>query len=374
MPRKPKAVDPLNQIEDLLRATWDLEPGPTKIALLEEAVRLADAHADEQLGFELRENLIEAATFGGAPEVALVAFAWSLAAYDRDPEADYNLYGLLWKYKWVLDAAADYPSIGRAQIRDMLADMERRYTAAGFGLHPVHQTAREVYRYMGDIPAAKAAHALVKKSPRDALSNCPACEEQNQLKYYLTLGKPATAIKKAEPLVDGRMSCAQVPHVTYSYLLLPVLFAGDPATAVEYHRRGVRMLGTNPKHVANAAFHLIFLAVTDNLPAAARYLEKHLGNGLATTCPAWRFDFASAAAFALDRLIARPRQLRVRVPAGAALPAGLDPTDLTALRDYFRGEAREVAAAFNARNGNDAFTRRLADVDALHERVTPYPL
>lgn len=374
MPRKPKVVSHTQKIEELLRTTWDLEPGPAKVAVFEEAVRLADAQNDVPLAFELREELIEAATFGGSPEVAIVAYAWCLAAFDRDPDNDFNLYGLLWKYKWVLDAAADYPTVGRAQIRDMLADMERRYTAAGFGMHPVHQTAREVYRVMGDFAAAKAAHALVKRSPRDALSNCPACEEHAQVKYYLDQGKPAQAIKKAEPLVAGRVSCAEVPHVTYSYLLLPVLFAGDAATAAEYHRRGVRLIGTNPKHVACAARHLTFLAVTDNLVPAARYLEKHVGNALATTCPAWRFDFAGAAAFVLDRLLARPRPLRVRVPAGADLPAGLDPTDLTALRDHFRADARELAAAFDARNGNDHFTRRLADLDALHQRVTPAPL
>lgn len=371
MPRKSKAADHLQQIEELVRSTWELDHGPAKVGVLEEAVRLADAHADVMQGFRLREMLIEAATFGGSPEVAMVAFAWCLAAYDRDPERDFNVFGLLWKYKWVLDAVSEYPTIGRDQIRDMLADMERRYRAAGAGLHPVYQMTREVYRYMGDIPAAKAAHALVKKSPRDALSNCAACEEHAQVKYYLDIGKTALAVKKAEPLVAGRLSCAQVPHITYSYLLLPVLFAGDPATAAEYHRRGVRLLGTNPKHVASAARHLSFLAVTDNLPAAARYLEKHLGNALATTCPAWRFEFAAAAAFALDRLAGRPRPPRVRVPAGAALPAGLDPA---ALRDHFRGEARELAAAFDARNGNDSFARRLADLNALHQRVTPYPM
>jgi hypothetical protein len=374
MPRKPKATSHTQQIEALVRTTWELEPGPAKVAVLEEAVRLADAHADVPQGFRLREMLIDAATFGGSPEVALVAFAWCLAAYDRDPAGGFNLFGLLWKYKWVLDAAVEYPTVGRGQIREMLADMERRYRAAGAGLHPVHQTAREVYRFMGDMPAAKAAHALVRQSPRDALSNCRACEEHAQVKYYLGVGKPAQAVKKAEPLVAGRMTCAQVPHVTYSYLLLPVLFAGDPATAAEYHRRGVRLLGTNPKFVSNRAWHLIFLAVTDNLTAAARYLEKQLGTGLATTCPAWRFDFAAAAAFVLDRLIARPRQLRVRVPAGAALPADVDPTDLTALRDHFRGDAQELAAAFDARNGNDHFARQLAALDALHQRVTPYPL
>ena len=46
------------------------------LAVLEEAVRIADAHNDEELGFDARQQLIQAATFGGAPDVSLVALAY----------------------------------------------------------------------------------------------------------------------------------------------------------------------------------------------------------------------------------------------------------------------------------------------------------
>src|SRR5262249_38846664 len=196
-------------------------------------------------------------------------------------------YQLLWRYKWILDSAPDYPQIGRQQIADMLADMERRYRAFGSGMHPVHQTARELYRLMGDLPAATAAHANVLLCVRDTLSNCTACEEHAQVKFYLDTGRPATALRKAEPIVAGRVSCAEVPHTTYCYLLLPLVFAGQPDLAAQYHRLGTRLIGTNPKFLPQAARHLVFLTLTDNLTAAAKYLELHLPNGLATTCPAW---------------------------------------------------------------------------------------
>jgi hypothetical protein len=359
------------RVHELVVSAMSLEPGPAKVAVLEEAVRVADAHNDEELAFEVRQELIQAATFGGSPEVAMVAFAWCLAMFDKYPDR-IDAFQLLWRYKWILDSVPDYPQIGRKQIADMFADMERRYRAAGSGMHPVHQTVREVYRLMGDLPAATAAHANVLLCDRDPLSNCPACEQHAQVKFYLDTGRTATALRMAEPIVAGQVSCAEVPHSTYSYLLLPLVFAGRPDTAAEYHRKGTRLIGTNPKFLAQAARHLVFLTLTDNLTAATKYLEVHLPNGVTSTCPAWRFDFDRAAVFLLDRLAGLKTPPRVRFPANLALPPGVDPKDPAALRDYFAREARELAEAFDARNGNDRFRQLLAELADLEKRITPY--
>ncbi len=161
-------------------------------------------------------------------------------------------------YKWVLDAAADYPQFGRDQIEDMLADMARRYAEVGAGMHPVHQTAREVYRVLGDLQASGDAHERTMQCDRDPLSNCPACEQHAQLKFYLDTNRTDLALKTAEPIFSGRMICAEVPHVTYSYLLMPLTLKGNTQLAAEYHHKGLKLIGTNPKFLSEAARHLLF--------------------------------------------------------------------------------------------------------------------
>jgi len=371
--RRKRAADYSGQIRELYLAASELEPGPAKVAVLEEAVRLADAHNDVDLGMRTRQELIQAATFGGRPDVSMVAFAWCLAQLDKDPDR-FDSFDLLWKYKWVLDSAPGYPQISRRQITDMLADMERRYRAEGTGLHPVHQMARDVYWNMGDLAAAKTAHAKVLRSVRNWLSDCPACEQHAQVKLYLDTGRPKVAFRKAEPLVSGRMSCAAVPHVTYSVLLMPMLSAGEAEKAAEYHREGVRLIGTNPKFLRSAAQHVLFLVLTDNLTAAAKLLERHLPNAAACTCPGWRFEFDRAAAFLFDRFAELDKPPRVRFPPDFPLPEGVDRTDPAALRDHFLAGARELAKAFDARNGNDWYTRQLDELPRLKKCVTPYKL
>ena len=75
-----------SQVDELYEQAYGLPDGPSKLALLEEAIRLADTHQDAALGDEIRADLVRAATFSGYPEKALVAFSWRLAQADRDPD------------------------------------------------------------------------------------------------------------------------------------------------------------------------------------------------------------------------------------------------------------------------------------------------
>lgn len=58
-------TDYREQIDRLLVDSEGLEDGHTKVGLLEEAVRIADTHADVGLGFELRKELLGAALGAG---------------------------------------------------------------------------------------------------------------------------------------------------------------------------------------------------------------------------------------------------------------------------------------------------------------------
>src|SRR5678809_1440314 len=53
------------QLDKLQREAWELEASPAKVAILEQAVQLADSLGDLDESFSIRQDLIEAATFGG---------------------------------------------------------------------------------------------------------------------------------------------------------------------------------------------------------------------------------------------------------------------------------------------------------------------
>lgn len=150
--------DHVAEINQVLAAAGVLEHGPARIALVEEAVRLADARNDLKEGFRTRCALTAASVFAGQADVTLVAFSWRLAQCDRDP-ATFKERELLWEYKWVVENLPNFPEVTRPQIEAMLADMVRRYERAGSTLHAVHKKRRGVLLAMGDLAGAAAADA-----------------------------------------------------------------------------------------------------------------------------------------------------------------------------------------------------------------------
>src|SRR4051794_18949093 len=105
------------KVRELIGRSKGLEFGATQVMLAEEAVRLADRHLDERLGYEARRWLVEAAVFSGMDERAVAPFTWCLARHDRDPRKFSDRTDLLWQYKWIVGAAIDWPQVPLERVR-----------------------------------------------------------------------------------------------------------------------------------------------------------------------------------------------------------------------------------------------------------------
>jgi hypothetical protein len=361
------------QIETLRQQADGLPQGPARMALLEEAVRLADTHQDLDLGFYLRYDVAQTATFGGMAEKLLVAFSWRLAQCDRHPER-FNEFRLMWEYKWVAAKLADFPQITRQQIEDTFDDMQRRYRRTGRGLRAVHKLRYFLAEQMGDKEAARVARRKWIGAPVGAGNDCPACELDDDVAYQLDIGRYRAALEKAEPLLQGRMQCAEMPHVTYARVLVPLLRLDRPTEAMDYHKVGYRMIAGNCEFLQQAAQHLTFLVLTENLPRAITLFEKHLPWALETTNPDRRFRFLVAAGLLFRRFVEQgKKEVAMRLPRDFAHfdeSGHYAPAELLAWCD---AETRETAARFDKRNGNDSFSRSLEENEKLLELTTAVP-
>jgi hypothetical protein len=363
-----------DRFEELIEQAGALDTGPAKVALLEEAVRLADTLNNVEDAFHARMQLVTAAMSAGQPDVMLVAFSWCLSQCDRDPDT-FDEEELLWEYKWIVEEVPIFPQVSRAQIDEMLADMGRRYERVGSSLHAVHQLRRDVSMYTGDRPAALAAAAVLDRTRRDWLSNCEACVLDGTVEYLLFLDKPSEALAKAGPILAGRKKCSEVPHRTYARVLLPLLQEWEVQQAMGHHLKGYKLIARNPKFLSQHGMHLTFLTLTDNLARGVKLLERHLPMALATTGVAWRFDFYLAARLLLERLAEQGKdQLKLRLPETFALWNDGDRYQVADLAAWCTGQLEDLARQFDARNGNDYFKRRIAELQTLKKLVTPCPV
>jgi hypothetical protein len=362
------------EVEELLDRAEGLDEGPAKVALLEEAVRLADTHGDVEEGYRARQVLIRAATFGGLPDRALVAFSWCLAQSDREPES-FPVGELLWEYKWVVGHIYEFPQVGLGQIESMMGDMARRYAEAGSTLRAIHTKGRQLAIHRGDRRSAAREHRALHSVPRDWLSDCPACERDADVEYLAWCGKDSEALEHAGPILKGYYTCAEVPQRTYARILLPLVRLGRVEEAMAWHVKGYRMIARNPNFLTYVADHLTFLVLTDNLARGVKLLEKHLGDALATPAMSWRFDFYLASRLLLERLREQGQEtLKLRLPKYFPLHHAEGRYSVKELEGWFAGQLKELAGRFDARNGTKAFARKMREHRRLRGLVSPCPL
>jgi hypothetical protein len=362
------------RIAALMQQAEGLPDSPTKVALIEEAIRIADSHSDLVEGFSLRKDLMKAATFGGAPEKALVAFTWCIGQCDRDPET-FEAEEILWEYKWVVSSLRHFPQIGLQQIEDAMDDMTRRYEKAGLGVRPIHKLRVRLAMHRGDHELAQKLQRHWRSAPIRWGNDCPACEQDDQVDFLIFMGKDDRAVDLAKPIIQGGMSCAEVPHVTYASLLWPLLRLGRVKEAAEHHRRGYPMIASGGDFLAEVAEHLTFLALTGNLDRGVTLLEKHLSWALETMALSRRFDFALAARLLTLRLEEAGREsLKLRLPKEFPLHREDGVYAVADLSAWFEQDARGLAEQFDKRNGTDAFARELAELPGLRQWAVDYPL
>ncbi|WP_224366063.1 hypothetical protein [Hyalangium versicolor] len=368
------ARDWREQVDELRNRAARMRHGEVKVQTLEEAVRLADTHGDLDLAFELRDELVDAATFGGFPDKALVAFAWCRAQTKKNPER-FDSDSLLWKQKWVVGRLDDFPHISLKQIHDALDDIEQTYAKVDAGKRAILKLRYQTSRDVGDETAAQKYWDQWVVAPRDYLTDCRACDLDDEIDHHIDKGEYEQALKKARPILEGRSSCAEIPHLTYGSVLYPLLKLGRLEEARDCHLRGYPMISRNRDFLACVGEHLEFLALTDNLSRGLTLFEHHLGWALDHASWRDRFTFHSAAEFLLARVVASGRgTVSLRLPKAFPLHQGKGTYETRDLHSWVKTQAQEIAARFDTRNGTDRFQQLLERPQQLERDVSPFPI
>jgi hypothetical protein len=306
----------------------------------------------------------------------MVRSPWAHAPQaDRDPDR-YWAFDLLWKYKWVVDSLKEFPQIPRAKVHEMLEDLGRRYRQIGSGMRPVFQLYFTLAQDMGDRKEAARYYLKWQASPRDPfLADCEACQLHRQVSYLVFRGQDEQALEQGAPIFQGRMRCTEVPAGTYATVLLPLVRLGRVREAVAYHHKGYRLIAGNRNYLAEAAWHLRFLVLTDNLARAVKLFDKHLAWTVDNFELTGVFEFYLAALFLLGRLADTGKTaLKLRLPCSFPGYQESGKNEVGPLADWFEKEARAMAARFDQRNGNDFFSRRLGKPRRLKKWLAPFPL
>ncbi|WP_322923087.1 hypothetical protein [Paenibacillus campi] len=346
------SMDTEQSYEELLNEAYGMPNGRAKLQLLEQAARIADTLGDVEAGYFIREEIVETAAFSGFPRTALVAFSWQLGQFDQNPE-QYDETTLLWSYKWILGNVASFPEIERAQIEHLLEDMRRRYLEYGYSDYTY-----QYYRFVlaldfGELDAAEQVLEHVKHLERDDMSDCEACEQNEFVDFWSQRQNDENVLTLAEPILRGRLSCAEIPHLTLPKVLMPLYRQGNQQQADQYQKKSYKLIYDNTDFVQSIGEHIGYLTVTDPYKGLELF-EKHVHWTDINEAPIDKMLFHAYAAGLFKRLSAETVQFNVKLPASYPHPEHA--TDVKRLAAYYGELALNVAHQLDRRNGNTYYS------------------
>lgn len=323
--------------------------GLARTQAAERQARLTEAEGPDDARAYALFTLIDSYQWGGEVDRSFVTFARLLRWWDERPEAfdEHDRHSLFWSFKWMVSGLAEFPTVPAEQIERTLDDMERRYALAGNGMDAVAYERFCWARERG-VPETEQAYQAWVATPRDQFSQCEACDPGDRASYLLGTGRRDEAIRLIEQTLSENPSCASEPADMLSYLAEAYLDAGRPADAVRAHRRAVAALADAESDMVGARGRRIRLLARGGQAArAVRYLEEDQRLLTGGDTPHSRLVFAGLAGAATHVLRAEHGDLPVRL---TDVPA----TTVAELDDWLRGQADELAAQFDARNGTTA--------------------
>ena len=367
-------IDHFEQVSRLMVEASKLSDGPAKVGTIEEAVAVADSHQDLDLAFEVRKTLLGACLSADHSELMLVTFTWCLAQHDRDP-GRFPLECILFEFRWVVSSLPTFPEITLAKIREMQAEMVRRYRSIGASMRSYWLMSRKMAVDMGDTGAASAAEEELRQSPIDWLADGYETELGFEITYRLFRKEYDQAVKAAWPFVTREIDSPHFEGQACADVLFPLLRNGRAEEAMAYHRRGYKLRSKNIRHLDSIAKHIAFLALTNNLARSVRLLERHLPEAMQTSNAYNRLRFLIDVLPLLDRLMKSGKDtIKLRLPP--EYPGGDDSEkhSVAEVRQWIHDIARELATTFDARNGNTYYADRLTGIARMQRWFSPCPV
>lgn len=343
-----------------------------KATALESLALEADAGNLRKLAYDIRMEVVDVASDVAAYEKTTVAFAWCLAQYDKDPDG-LDLYDLLWAYKWVLGSISQFPAVSRNKIFNMVADFKERLRNAGYSERPAWKLEFVLSGHVGRIEESKTAFQQWRKTKRDDLADCLACELSSEADGLYQFAQYEEAVEHSIRVINGTNRCHAVPQTTYSTLIDSLLKLGRFDEVLHYQKLGYAISWRHRFLLTTLASHLTALTAIGETTTGLRVMERHLQWAVETKELLRRMRFYFATELLLTRVAEKSsRSRKLKMPRSLSCYRE-DATYSTAeLAAFFHQEVTKLARQFDQRNGNDYYiTKFEADREFVLRQCVP---
>lgn len=359
----------LETIEDLQKVVNYLGGAKDTLAnkqLASKAIKKAQFFKDLDLEFEARYQYMSQCTFLNFNEELIALYPWFLNICDQHP-GRFRYRSVLWSFKWVLDVIAEYHKISLTQINSLLQDFEDRFKAFGAADKIIQHYYMKVYVKLGDKEKARQAYEKYKQATSNhVLLDCRACQSDNLLNIFLMTRDYQTLLDTAKPILDGQISCAEVPLLTYPKALMAAMKLDNWELAEVYASKAQRHLNHTVAFPEEYSTMLLFHTIKGDFVSAREVLEQQLPLLLARTSDYLYFHFYLATGLFLQAM-AKAGKATIKLQFNLKqLPFDIDGKDgeypTTELGQWFSEQAEYYAGLLDTRSGNGYYNEYLQDI------------
>jgi len=322
-----------------------------KINLLKQAIQIADANNDLDWGFDLRIDLISQEKDTSHCTESFPAFTWLLNTYDTNPDL-FNEDDFLWEYKWMAGSARRNVNISREQVEAIMDDLKTRLERNGYTPRGYYSVMIYWNLFIGDVEKAKEYLKLRDATPRDRMSNCPACELDTKVELELIEGNFDKAIATATDLINKKLTCGVMPLVTFCNLTYYLSRANDPRAGIYFARAEEEFaeVEENDTSLLSNISDLLPYLYKNNEERAWEYFQKY-ADWEPGAEDAIVYDFSKSVLPLLKKGGSKKLDMNPKLPYYRQ--DGI--YDLDELYNYYYGKAFDLASRFDKRNGTDEF-------------------
>ena len=329
-------------------------------------VRIVEAEGPDEVRAYALESLVEALTWSGESEKALVPFVKLLRWWDLHPEhfdsGDQNI--LFWEFGWIVNNLSRSPSVPMQQVDRTLDDMEHRFSLANRGMERVWCCRLEWALIKGSEDLENVFTTWLTMSV-DEEDSCAACHQEYHAAYLLEIGDIDGAVAILEAAIASQSSCSREPAAMLSLLAWCYVHLGR----LEDAERTIPQAMAELK-VATSMSVLMAYARLFEVYAQGHHLDKALSlmvkisEGMDTAVPFLRLE-----------------TLRFLFPAAKCLMAqghGEEPITfqgekytIAEIAAIWENQAVELTEIFDQRHGSDVQARRLAEARLVESTTRP---
>lgn len=336
---------------------WETRDEQQIMALYEEAIVVADQYLTEADAHSVRMDYTNKVVEYEQYDKMLASFSWCWSAFVKHPER-YSSFYMLWHFKWVIENVRKRSIYSTEQLERLFTLFKEQCEKYNFSLRPYYEAYMHMLLYSGKLKEADEYYQLWRKTKRDGLTNCQACEQHAMGGYYFSKGHYKRGLQLLKPILEGKVSCRSVPESTYEMLILPYVALGLYEQAHAYADKAFRYL-KGAGNLYSFGTLIAFYTVANRRRATQIY--RNTSKEALTTVSDWsKLHYLVGVQFLIEQKHSELEGNRKR----KAHPGELE-------YPWVLSEIERLVKAFNDRNQNDFVSQR---IDGLRKQYASIAL